>query len=87
MKRIAMLLAIVLAALVLAGCSDSQEIAKAKIDNKMFLTISKEYRGKIVVDKATRVMYWLSDGGYSHGILTMLVNPDGTPRIWCERNE
>ena len=83
MKRIAMLLAIVLAALVLAGCSDSQE----KIDNKMFLTISKEYCGMIVVDKATRVMYWLSDKGYSHGILTMLVNPDGTPRIWGERNE
>ena len=80
MKRIAMLLAIVLAALVLAGCSE-------KIDNKMFLTISKEYCGMIVVDKATRVMYWLSDGGYSHGILTMLVNPDGTPRIWGERNE
>lgn len=90
MKRIAMLLAIVLAALVLVGCStgkvDSQEIAKAEIDNKMFMTISDEYCGTVVVDKTTRVMYWLSDGGYSHGILTLLVNPDGTPRIWEERH-
>jgi hypothetical protein len=72
--------------LMLAGCStgkvDSQKIAEAKIDNKMFMTISDEYCGLVLVDKSTRVMYWLSDGGYSHGILTLLVNPDGTPRIW-----
>ena len=85
MKRIA-IVALLLAMLMLAGCStgkvDSQKIVEAKIDNKMFLTISDEYCGNVVVDKTTRVMYWLSDGGYSHGILTLLVNPDGTPRIW-----
>ena len=86
MKRVAMAIITLLVVLALCGCSagkvDPQEIAKAEIDNKMFLTISDEYCGTVVVDKTTRVMYWLSDGGYSHGILTLLVNPDGTPRIW-----
>ena len=86
MKRIAIILLILLAMFVLFGCSDgaveSQKIAEAKNDNRMFMTVSDEYCGIVVVDKITRVMYWQSDGGYSHGILTMLVNPDGTPRIW-----
>ena len=86
MKHIAITLLILLILLALCGCSngavDSQKIAEAKNDNRMFMTVSDEYCGIVVVDKITRVMYWQSDGGYSHGILTMLVNPDGTPRIW-----
>jgi len=34
------------------------------------------------VDKSTGVMYWVSDNSYNRGNLTLLVNPDGTPRIW-----
>ena len=75
--------------LMLAGCStgkiDSQKITEAKYDNKMFMTISDEYCGLVLVDKSTRVMYWFSNGGHSCGILTLLVNPDGTPRIWEAR--
>lgn len=89
MKRAVIIVVIILVALALCGCStgkvDLQEIAKSEIDNKMFLTVSDEYYGNVVVDKTTRVMYWLSDGGYSYGILTLLVNPDGTPRIWEAR--
>ena len=86
MKRIVIVIMLMLALLALAGCStgkvDSQKIAEAKIDDKMFMKISDEYLGMVLVDKSTQVMYWLSNGGYTHGILTLLVNPDGTPRIW-----
>lgn len=38
--------------------------------------------GNIMVDSTTGVMYWMSTTGYNYGTLTLLVNADGTPRIW-----
>jgi hypothetical protein len=48
----------------------------------MFMVVSNEWDGKVLVDKATGVMYWMSYGSYNADILTLLINPDGTPRIW-----
>lgn len=48
----------------------------------MFMVVSDEIRGMVLVDKATGVMYWVSDIRYNRGTLTLLVNADGTPRIW-----
>lgn len=85
MKRIA-ITAMLLAVLALAGCStekvDSQKIAEAEIDNRMFMVVSEESSGQVLVDKSTGVMYWASDNAHNRGNLTLLVNPDGTPRIW-----
>lgn len=87
----ALVLALVLAlGLMLAGCStgkvDSQKIATAAVDNRMFMIVSHEFCGYfcgyVLVDKTTRVMYWMSEDSHNYGILTLLVNPDGTPRIW-----
>ena len=86
MKRIA-IIALLLAVVTLAGCStmgkvDSQKIAEAEIDNRMFMVVSEEWHGRVLVDKSTGVMYWASDNSYNRGNLTLLVNPDGTPRRW-----
>lgn len=35
-----------------------------------------------VVDSDTGVMYAVSRGGYNHGTLTLLVNADGTPKLF-----
>lgn len=86
MKRIAITLLILLILLALCGCStgkvDAQKIAEAEADNRMFLRVSNEYAGYVLVDKSTKVMYWMSVDSHNCGILTLLVNPDGTPRIW-----
>lgn len=88
MKRVAVIAIILLVMLALCGCNtgkvDSQKIAEAKFDNKMFMMVSTEYYGLVLVDKSTRIMYWMSAGAYSTGNLTVLVNRDGTPRIWEE---
>jgi hypothetical protein len=67
--------------LMLAGCStgkvDSQKIAEAEADEQMFVIVYDDLQGVVVIDKQTRVMYWNSGGR-----MTLLVNPDGTPRIW-----
>nr|DAU37863.1 MAG TPA: hypothetical protein [Caudoviricetes sp.] len=33
-------------------------------------------------DRDTGVMYSMSNGYYNNGTLTMLVNADGTPKVW-----
>lgn len=38
--------------------------------------------GYVLVDKDTHVMYWMSGGDYNNGNLTLLVNADGSPKIW-----
>lgn len=69
--------------IMLAGCArgkvDAGNIAEADGDNRMFFRLSYEYNGLVLVDKATGVMY-LVCGNY--GGVTLLVNSDGTPRIW-----
>lgn len=61
------------------GKVDAEQIAEADVDNRMFFLLSYEYDGAVLVDKATGVMY-LVCGNY--GGVTLLVNADGTPRIW-----
>ena len=86
MKRWIVVALVLVLGLMLAGCArgkvDAGQIADAEMDNKMFMVVSDEYAGEVIVDKSTRVMYWVSDKGYNRGTLTLLVNADGTPRIW-----
>lgn len=87
MKRWIVAALVLALGLMMAGCSstgklDSQKMAEAEENNLMFITVSREWAGVVLVDKTTRVMYWSSYDSHNCGILTLLVNPDGTPRIW-----
>lgn len=87
MKRWIVVALVLSLGLMLAGCAkgkvDAGKIAGAEVDNRMFVVVGNEWNGKVLVDKATGVMYWMSNGYYNTGgNLTMLVNSDGTPRIW-----
>ena len=39
------------------GKVDAGQIADSEVDNCMFMVVSKEWYGKILVDKVTGVMY------------------------------
>ena len=86
MKRWIVAALVLALGLMLAGCArgkvDAWQIADAEVDNRMFMEVSDEISGRVMVDKATGVMYWASDNSYNRGTLTLLVNADGTPRIW-----
>lgn len=86
MKRWIVAVLVLALGLMLAGCArgkvDAGQIAGAEMDNRMFMVVSDERSGKVLVDKATGVMYWMSYCGYNTGNLTLLINADGTPRIW-----
>lgn len=86
MKRWIVAALVLALGLMLAGCArgkvDAGQIADAEVGNRMFMVVSDEISGRVMVDKATGVMYWMSNGYYNAGSLTLLVNADGTPRIW-----
>lgn len=86
MKRVGIIALFLLILFVLTGCESgkisSRTIADAEFDNKMFMIVSEEVYGYVIVEKSTRVMYWRSSGAYNGGTLTLLVNPDGTPMVW-----
>jgi hypothetical protein len=86
MKRWIVAALVLALGLMLAGCArgkvDARQIAGAEADNRMFMVVSNEINGKVLVDKATGVMYWMSIYNNNCGNMTLLVNVDGTPRIW-----
>ena len=80
MKKTILVIALVLILIVaLAGCDLEDAVSTG--DNG-FETLERGYYGNIMMDRATGVMYWMSTFGDSSGVLTLLVNADGSPRIW-----
>lgn len=79
--------ALAVLAVVLTGCSNSQsETMFGEINIKgeqSSFGLIEEYNGfDIIYDKETGVMYTMSNKSYAYGILTPLINSDGTPKIY-----
>lgn len=74
-----LMLLITLGVGMLAGCGEAQSDAKAP-----FVWIYSTGIGvyRVGYDRDTGVMYCMSNGHRNRGTLTMLVNADGTPKVW-----
>lgn len=70
---------ILTATLPIAGCSDTANVSAGQ-DNTMVLVESERNYG-IYADKDTGVMYLYIWSGPGSG-LTVMLNADGTPKIW-----
>ena len=81
-KFIATIITIVLVGVVLffVGCDNTNNSVKASDD--VFVTVSENSNYTVVYDKETKVMYAMSDGSYNRGNFIMLVNADGTPKLY-----
>ena len=81
-KFIATIIAIALVVVVLffVGCDDTNNSVKA--DDDVFVMVSKNFSYAVVYDRETKVMYAISDASYDQGNFTMLVNADGTPKLY-----
>lgn len=76
MKKTLLVIVLVLILIVsLCGCEEGRSGNPAK-------SIQQCTEGMIVVDSTTGVMYWMSTGAYNVGTLTLLINADGSPKIW-----
>lgn len=74
-------LAVILAGIVLSGALCLQEADAAA--GMGFKVITGTIGGiDIVYDVETGVMYTMSGAAYNKGSMIVMVNPDGTPRVW-----
>lgn len=82
-----MVIAIALVSVLLCGCSNFCKEPKERIDDR-FVTVQRqiESRFKIIVDTETNVMYLMDGLGHQGGI-TVLLNADGTPMLWDEKED
>ena len=81
-KIIALILILAIVTIILTGCAPMPKYEEEKNDNKMFMIIEDYTTSKVLVDRETNVMYWESWAGQAYGILTLLVDQDGKPKIW-----
>ena len=82
MKR---LIAIMLVALMLAGCGKTKAMGADR--GSRFKLIESGNIWWIYADKETGVMYVVSRDAYNMGNFTLLVDADGKPLIYDEGNE
>ena len=81
MKKIIIALLLIVMTAVLSGCGMRMQADDEAAGGFRYL---REPLGYILVDQHTGVMYWMTFDEY-HGTyspITMLVNPDGTPKVW-----
>ena len=82
--RKAVVLFIVATALLLSGCTLKETSMSANAYNaetpSMMTIVEATGSYAVLVDNVTRVMYIAKNN--SHGSITVMVNADGTPRIW-----
>ena len=81
-------LMLVIVMLLCCACRKIEDIKpkNTETENAIFKKYCDEDGGMVVVDTETNVMYWLSTAAYNYGTLTLLVNKDGTPKLYQEQN-
>ena len=87
MKKLLILL-IAIPLLISAGCDKTDEVSDAKDSESILIVVDKKRDYRIYADKYTRVMYL--DAYYVREGLCVMLNADGTPRLWkgeIEANE
>ena len=82
MKRLVLAFLLAVAVLTVSGCSDGMDEEPRADASKMFVSIENCGSFDIMYDKDTKVMYTVSSSSYNYGSVTLLVNSDGTPKIW-----
>lgn len=85
MKRLVLAFLLAVAVLTTSGCSDGMDEEPRADASKMFTRVEAGGFFDVVYDKDTKVMYVISTGYYNGGNFTLLVNADGTPKLWKGR--
>lgn len=84
MKNALLIVCILVLCFALAGCGTTVE-KQTQAPNEvksMFVIVEEASRWLVVYERETKVMYAVSYGTHNSGTFTMLVNADGTPKLW-----
>lgn len=77
---LAMLLAVMM--FTLCACGMMKPVKEVETEDETFMVYQEYMSGNIIVDTQTNVMYWMSTGTHNCGTLTLLVDRDGSPKIY-----
>ena len=83
-KKLVLVVALALLMAVMTGCAQTKVESKVHSEvPSIFVMVEQTYGGyNIVYDRETKVMYAVSNLTYGGGRFTLLVNQDGSPKLW-----
>lgn len=82
MRKACKIAALIIAAGLMVGCA-AQPTEGAPDHESIYRVVEGSFgQYDIIYDTRTGVMYNMSRGSHNQGTLTLLVNADGTPRVW-----
>lgn len=73
-------IALVIMVLFFVGCDNTNNSVRASDD--VFVTVSENHDYAVVYDRETKIMYTVSKGSYNMGNFTVLLDVDGTPKLY-----
>lgn len=83
MKKIMLIVTLIILVTVLSGCSTT--VTEERIEKEsMFVVVQSASMYSVLYDRKTKVMYAVSKYGSGSGVFTLLVNADGSPKLWEE---
>lgn len=85
MKRLVLMFLLAVTVLAASGCYYEMDEEPRADAPSMFVKVEDCGTFNIVYDRDTKVMYTVSSSDYNFGNVTMLVNADGTPKVWARR--
>ena len=85
MKRLVLMFLLVVTVLAASGCYYEMDEEPRADAPSMFVKVEDCGTFNIVYDRDTKVMYAVSPSDHTFGNVTMLVNADGTPKVWARR--
>lgn len=85
MKRV--ILMVMLISGLVAGCAEVESAQSEPVEVSRFMEVENSWNWRVVVDRETGVMYAVSNGSYNMGTFTLLVDADGKPLIWEDKDE
>ena len=82
-KKLVLVVALILLMAVVTSCAHTKVESKLTIEApSIFVVVERTYGYDVVYDRETKVMYTVSNLSYGSGIFTLLVNEDGSPKLW-----
>lgn len=82
-KKLVLVVALVLLMAVVTSCAHTKVESKLTVETpSIFVVVERTYGYDVVYDRETKVMYAVSNLSHGAGHFTLLVNPDGSPKLW-----
>lgn len=83
MKKVIFVVLLIVVLIALSGCAKTS-VEKNMQKESIFVRVESCDLYVVVYDRETKVMYAVSYYGSGSGKFTLLVNADGTPKLWKE---